>query len=176
MVFEDLLNFSDNQLKSIYKDLLNSKSILSDAMKIELDVLYRIIEHKVTLSLEENYLTLHLYFIMVNLQEEIELREREQMKGTNKSMSHSEIIFKNLLTSFLTNRSNTSFENFFVEDEDEIDLEKNDYKALKRKNWDDLVFKSDYYPEKKFQFNLSKEFRNFEYEEEKKKYSWVKIY
>jgi hypothetical protein len=173
MVLEDIVNLTEKELHQIMKDLEYSKSSLSDAMKIELDVIYRMIELKIVLAEEQNSFIRHLYYIFVNLEEEIKKIEREKMKDSNKRMPHSEIIYKNLISSFLNPMKKELFEAASKDEEEKIDLDRNDYKSLKRRNFEDLVQKSKFNPEEKYNIDFSKKFEKFSYEEELSTFKWV---
>jgi hypothetical protein len=174
MVLEDILKYSNKKLKEIQIHVEHSRSSLSDAMKIELDSIYKMIDLKIDLELEKNYFIQHLYLLFLNLDEEIKKNEREKMKDSNKKMPHSEIIYKNIITTLLKPMKKDSLDNLSKEKEDRIDLEKNDYKALKRRNYEDLVRKSYYSPEKKFKIDVSKSSVKFSYEDQISTYKWVK--
>ena len=94
------------------------------------------------------------------------------MKDSSKKMPHSEILFKNLIVSLLNQDKKAVFDKT---EEENIDLEKNDYKALKRKNYDDLIFKSTYSPAEKYEIDFSSEITQFHYENQvvTSTYSWV---
>ena len=174
MLLEDILKYSSKKLKDFYLLLEQSKSSLSDAMKIELEPLYKMIELKITLELEKNYFIQHLYLLFLNLDDEIKKNEREKMKDSNKKMPHSEIIYKNIITNLLKPMKKESLENLSKEKEDRIDLERNDYKALRRRNYEDLVRKSYYSPEKKFHIDVLKSCVKFSYSDQISTYKWVK--
>lgn len=165
---------TDKELLQLTKDLEYSKSSLSDAMKLELDVIYRMMELKIALGIEQNCFIRYLYFLFVNLEEEIKKVEREKMKDSSKRMPHSEIIYKNLINNFLNPLKKEIFEGASKEEDEKIDLERNDYKAMKRRNFDYLVQKSKYNPEEKYSIDVSKSFQRFSYEDEPSSFKWVK--
>ena len=175
MVLEDILKYSNKRLKEICTKIEQSKSSLSDAMKIELESVYKLVELKISLEVEKNNFIHYLYLLFLNLDEEIKKNEREKMKDSNNQIPHSEIIYKNIITTILNPMKKETIENYSKQIEDRIDLERNDYKAMKKKNFEDLVSKSYYKPENKFSFNLSKQTVKFSYEDQISTYKWVRL-
>ena len=133
MGLEDSTKEMDKNLIAISKELEYSKSNLSDTGKIELGGIYKMMEMKIELVLEQNKIIRNIYELCHNLEEEIRNKERARNKDLNRKMLHSEFIFKNLIIADL---AEFDLVDILVEDDKEkIIMEENDYKIRKKKSF-----------------------------------------
>jgi hypothetical protein len=176
-IIEDLVEYSNSELKNIIKDLELAKSSLSEMIKENLRIIFDMIESKIELIREQNQLISNLYTIFGNLEKEIKEREQEAFKDslTNnihkekeyKSRtsnvvgslnSHIEFIFKDLILEFLKEVYRIDeVDDFSMSNEEKERLlnEKSNYVGDKQSNVKKLETRSKYLEEAEKTFDMN---------------------
>ena len=166
MIIDDIINLSNKHLSKIQKNLKIFNSSIPDKLRIQLDEINKLLELKISLIIEQNNLIGHLANIFRNLEDHIKDIHR-QKKKINDEIPQNEMIYKNLIILYLsTNYESKDSTNFSKQFISKLEGDTKEYKSKKKNEFEQLVSKSIFSPEEKFDLNLSKKTEKFDYDDD----------
>jgi hypothetical protein len=170
-IIEDILNYSNSELKNIAKNVELTKSTLSEMVREHLKIMFEMIETKIDLIREQNNMIRYLYNIFTNLESEIKAKfvednssyknseDNRSMKSGKSSMgNHVEYIYKDLIIKFFEDAyrgGKGNVKNFSIEERERMQSEQNNYLKNKQSNIKKLEERSRMYEDVEANMNLS---------------------
>jgi hypothetical protein len=145
-IIEDILTYSNNELKNITKSIEITKASMSEIIKENLSVLFKMIDTKIELISEQNNMIKNLYNMLSNLQKEVkafytnDLAQRKAIEGKDSANKHHiyghiEYLYKELIIKFFedAHRGRVQLKSTSLEEQEKNEVELDIYLKEKQK-------------------------------------------